>query len=273
MNKTIATLALFGAAGAVFAQDAVSASASTQADTAASAPANDYAANLSIAGTFGYESTYMFRGALKDRQVFQSGVELGYLIGQGEIYAGVWGSMPITFRGGNNVNEFDYYLGYTQAVGDIVSLDAGFTYYSYSTGDIRQTREIYVGATADVLLSPSLYVYYDFDLEQTLFEGSISYSLDLAQYTHVEGLSLENTAYLGFLNARKVNAGNTGIAKNSYMYFGFASDIAYAITENISTSFGIRWVINNDGHNGNSVNGSGTKDNQFWVGGSLGFAY
>lgn len=271
MNKTIATLAILGAAGAVFAQNATSASASQPAP-AASAPANDIAANLSIAGTFGYESAYMFRGFLKDRQVAQSGVELGYAIGQGEIYAGVWGSMPISFRGGNNVNEFDYYIGYTQAIEDIVSLDAGFTYYSYSTGNIRQTREIYAGATADVLLSPSLYVYYDFDLEQAVVEASIAYSFDLEQYTHITGLSLENSAYFGTVNTRKRFAGNAGIAKNDYVYFGFASDIAYAITDNVSTSFGIRWAINNDGQGGNSVN-QGQKDNQFWVGASLGFAY
>lgn len=278
MNKTIATLALFGAAGAAFAQDATS-TAPAQPAPAASAPANDWASNLSIAGTFGYESTYMFRGALLGRQVVQSGVELGYAIGQGEIYAGVWGSMPAT-RNADFVNEFDYYLGYTHNIDDIVSVDAGFTYYSYSSGGIRQTREIYVGATADVLLSPSAYLYYDFDLEQTVLETSISYSLDLEQYTHVTGLSLENTAYLGFVNTRKTTAGHPdpanniqSVSKNHYLYFGFASDIAYAISDNVSTSIGIRWVINNDGHNGNSVNNSGRKDNQFWVGGSVGFAY
>lgn len=266
MNKTIATLAIFGTAGALFAQEA--------ATQPVDQPSESIAANLSIAGTFGYENAYVFRGALKDRNAFQSGVELGYAVGGGEVYAGVWGSLPISNYDG--VKEFDYYIGYNHAI-DIVTVDAGFTYYSYAGTPNRfspaqHTREIYIGASADVLLSPSVYFYYDFDLNQTVFEGSISYSLDLTQYTNVEGLSLENKAYLGFLNARKAQA-QPGTQKNGYTYFGFASDIAYAVSENVSTSFGIRWAMNNDGHNGNSVNGSGTKDNQFWFGASVGLAY
>lgn len=265
MNKTIATLAIFGTAGALFAQEA--------ATQQVAQPSDSIAANLSIAGTFGYENAYVFRGALKDRNSFQSGVELGYAVGGGEVYAGVWGSLPISNY--NGVKEFDYYLGYNHAI-DIVTLDTGFTYYSYAGQAIQHTREIYVGASVDVLLSPSLYFYYDFDLNQTVFEGSISYSLDLSQYTNVEGLSLENKAYVGFLNARKVLA-QPGTQKNGYTYFGFASDIAYAISENVSTSFGIRWAMNTDGHNSNasnnSVNGFGTKDNQFWFGASVGLAY
>lgn len=269
MNKTIATLALLGAAGAVFAQDAASTAVSQQAAPQQSTSA---AANLSIAGTFGYESAYVFRGALLDRHAFQSGVELAYSFGTaGEVYAGVWGSLPISRHDGTK--EFDYYIGYDVQVAELVTIDTGFTYYTYASGNISQTREIYVGTSVDVLLTPSLYFYYDFDLQQTVFEGSISYSLDLAQYTQLEGLSLENKAYIGFLHARRALAQSGEPQKNGYMYFGFASDIAYAVSENVSTSIGIRWAMNNDGHEGNSVNGDGRKDNQFWVGASVGLAY
>ncbi|WP_269540945.1 hypothetical protein [Cerasicoccus fimbriatus] len=266
MKKAIATIAIAGAA------------------TAASA---DFLSDLSIAGTFDYESSYIYRGAKLAQASFQPSVDFGYSVLGGDLYAGVWTNQPIS----GGANEIDFYTGYAYPVTDIFTVDAGFTYYWYpeafGAGAINQTREIFIGASADVLLSPAVYVYYDFDLEQTVVEFSIGYSLDLGEYVGTEGLSFDTGAYLGILNANSYNAGmNAPKLGNGYTYGGITADLVYAFNENVSSSVGVRWSVNNDGDSqtggvnpatGNfygvgPANLAGA-ESQIWFGATLGFAY
>lgn len=282
MKKTIATIAIAGAA------------------TAASA---DFLSDLSLSGTFDYETQYVYRASKLADHSFQPSVELGYPVLGGDLYAGVWTNQPIStvevpfgpagFPVGNarvvQGNEIDFYAGYAYPVTDIFTVDVGATYYWYpesaGAGAINHTTEVYFGVSADVLLSPAVYFYYDFDLEQTLVEFSIGYSLDLGEYIGAEGVSIDTGAYLGILNTGDTSGGaanNLVFApapadfSNGYTYGGVTADLVYAFSENVSGSMGVRWSINNDGSTGpaNTVYAGGpTSESQVWFGATLGFAY
>lgn len=271
MKKTIATLAIAGAA------------------TAASA---DFISDLSISGTFDFESEYVFRASKLAAQSFQPSVEFGYPVVGGDLYVGIWTNQPIasTTTGvpfgairGITGDEVDFYAGYAYPVTDIFTLDLGATYYWYPEsagfGAINHTTEIYFGVSADVLLSPAVYFYYDFDLQQTVVEFSIGYSLDLGEYLGAEGLSVDTGAYFGVLNTNDINAGAAGTSKqqNGYVYGGVTADLVYAFNENVSSSIGVRWSINNDGADG-TLAGNGPAnafggESQVWFGATVGFAY
>lgn len=248
--------------------------------------------NLSVTGTFDYESQYVFRSIKKTGPSFQPGLEVGYPLLGGDLYAGIWAALPITsdrsvLFNQDSVNEVDFYIGYAYPVTDIFTVDVGFTYYWYPNmpsgalgtipglkSGIGQSREVYVGVSADVLLSPAVYFYYDFDYEQTVLEFSVGYSLDLAEYVGVNGLSFDLGAYFGLLNASKADPLFVK-RNNGYSYGGGTADLVYAISENFAVSLGMRLSVNNDGKenfaNPGSFNRGG--ETQFWWGASVGFAY
>jgi len=323
MKKTITTLAVAGAA------------------TAASA---DMLSDLSISGTFDFETQYVYRAAKLASQSFQPSVEFGYPVIGGDLYAGVWTNQPIDnadtpFTAANpnfnfvdpvtgtligpvvgkaqaaQANEIDFYAGYAYPVTDIFTVDVGATYYWYpeaggGAGSINHTTEVYVGVSADVLLSPALYYYYDFDLKQSLIEVSIGYSLDLGEYLGAEGVSIDTGAYLGILDTGDTSGGASnppppGVPptfgplnpafpssfSNGYTYGGVTADLVYAFNDNVSASVGVRWSINNDGDDGTPFaapavpNGPGFfqpglgpanaagSESQIWFGATIGFAY
>lgn len=250
----------------------------------------DVLADLSISGSFDFESQYIFRGKQRAWQSFQPGVEFGYALLGGEAYAGVWTNQQIDNKPAILQDEVDFYVGYAFPVTDMFTLDAGFTYYWYSdqpagaafgpgfsSGYSRQNREVYVGATADVILSPALYFYYDFDQNQTVLEGSVGYSFDLGEYAGVSGVSLDLGAYYGWLNAQRTYGFTGNGAKNGYMYGGATVDLVYSFSPNVSASVGARWSGNNDGKRQANQSGlpinQGARENNIWFGASIGFAY
>ncbi len=243
---------------------------------------------LSVTGSFDFESEYVFRGKRLTQAAFQPSVEAGYAIGPGELYTGVWTSLPINSDnvGGVNQtqgNEINLYGGYAMPVTDMLIVDLGFTYYWYpdavgaGTG-ISRTREVYVGLQGDVLLSPAVYTYYDFDLSQIVVEGSIGYSLPLSDYVGVP-LSLDTAAYIGYLYAQAYNGNQRQVNEprwqNGYIYAGGSADLVYSISDNLSFSVGVRLAGNNDGTAGGpgGDNPQLGGDTKLWWGSSLVFAF
>ena len=293
MKKSIASLAI--------------ASMMTASAMAASSDyTGDSVKDISITGTFGFESEYVFRGKKRAQQSFQPSVELGFPVLGGDLYAGAWTNLPVNSQEtitpstsmvpyGNNTKEIDLYIGYAYTVDDLVTLDVGYTYYWYPattsvaatgmvvpgetipTSLINSTNEVFIGASFDVLLSPSIYYYYDFSLRQSVIEGSIGYSFDLSQMADLEGFSFDLGGYLGYLTADKYagDNSNSGSWSNGYTYLGATGDLVYNFNENVSMSTGVRWSLNNDGTSadkgGNSFS-MGPEQN-LWFGASLGFAY
>ncbi len=126
---------------------------------ALAAEENKPTANL----TMGAYSQYIWRGfeLSKDSVVIQPSMTVAYK----GFSANVWGNLdtdPYSFDGeeSSNWNETDMTLAYGWEMGP-VAMTAGYIYYSLDGVD--DTQEVYVGATLNTLLKPTLTVYRDFD--------------------------------------------------------------------------------------------------------------
>ena len=193
--------------------------------------------DLSISGTFAYESEYVFRGLQFADESFQPSVEIGYPVADGNIYAGIWVNDPISAGNGNaqgGTQEIDFYGGFAYPI-DVVTLDVGFTYYwfpqnetsggdtfkvddfkdfvagdqdEFAAANIDQTQEVFIGASAEIPdfpVSPALYFYYDFALEAVTVEASVGYSYDLGEAVGVDGIAIDTSAYVGVVDANDAN--------------------------------------------------------------------
>ena len=187
-----------------------------------------HAQDLSISSTVGFESIYAFRGSKLANETFQGSVDLSY----GDFYGGVWTAQPVT--GGEN-NEIDLYGGYEFALTDVILIDTGGTLYYYpeaSATEEESTFEIYIGAAFDVFLSPSAYIYYDFDLETVTAETTVGKKYKLAK-----AVSLKWKAYLG---------GYDPDEGDSRYYYGLKTDFIYTFNETTSGSIGVRFSDKED---------------------------
>ena len=242
--------------------------------------------DLSISAAFDFETSYVFRGKQLAQQSFQPSIEFGYPVFGATVYAGVWTNQPIK----NQDNEIDFYGGVSYPFTDWLTGDVGFTYYWYPQsvpgGEISQTREIYVGLSADTTqffgfdLQPATYFFYDFDLEQTVIEFSLGYSFDVGSYVGVGGLSLDVGAYYGYLSSSAYNGSQRDGApkwKNGYGYVGAVADVVYAFNDFVTFSMGVRWAANNDGKNNRGLFGAdpneGGSDNTVWFGTAVGIGF
>lgn len=217
MNKNIlAALAATCAIGTI---------ASAQLDTS----------DVSVSATVGYESEYVFRGVQLAPGSIQASVEVAFA----GAYVGVWTNQPVLNDGASGLsvdNEVDFYAGYGFAVSDLVELDVGATYYVYPetpNAALEDTLEVFVGASFDLALSPSIYVYYDFDIEVVTVETSIGHSIDLADMA--PGTSIEIGGTLGWVDPD---------GGSDYFYAGATADLVYSFTDNASLSLGVRGTKN-----------------------------
>lgn len=220
---------------------AISAGVSAQAAEAAKS-------DLSVTADISYVSDYVFRGVKFAGASVQPSIEAAY----GDLYAGAWHSNSISDTNAGFDSETDFYAGYGYKLNDQIKLDAGVTRYTYSGGSSEDTTEIYVGASANVLLSPSLYSYYDFDREATTVEASIGYSLPI-DAIHA---SLDLSGKLGFVS-------DSGSANDEdYTYGVIGASVPYKLSDNATLTVGVDYVLNDS----DSVAKFGGDDNDIVVG-------
>jgi uncharacterized protein (TIGR02001 family) len=119
-------------------------------------------------------SQYVWRGwQLSDDAAIQPSVGIGYE-GFG---ANIWSNYDTDTTA---VTETDFTVNYAFGV-DKFGIDVGYIFYTFPDSDL-DTQEIYAAVSYDVLLSPALTVYVDFDEGEGAFVvGSISHSLPLPQ--------------------------------------------------------------------------------------------
>ncbi|GAB4273172.1 MAG: hypothetical protein Tsb0018_05120 [Opitutales bacterium] len=262
---------------------------------------------LSAVGDFRVASEDVFRGKKLAGFAVQPMVKLGYPVWEGELYGSAFFSLPVNegpaslggwgaagaaeraalatatgvavpnlndLDSSTNRDRADLTFGYNMPVTDMFSIDFGYTYHWYiqhNVWGVDRSNEIYLGATANVMLDPTAYIYYDWDLEQFVFQADVSYSFNLTQYTGdfgVGGLSLDLGAYVGWLFAdaynsdrRPVNPVTTTKApkwENGYTYGGLKADLVFALNDVAKASFGMHWAANNDGKDGLHQAGSAT---------------
>jgi uncharacterized protein (TIGR02001 family) len=171
-----------------------------------------------------YVSTYVFRGLETAGASIQPSIEANYK----NFYAGAWYSRE--FDGDINA-ETDLYAGHNFALNDTFTADVGVTRYLYEGGssDLDST-EVYLGVTADVLLSPSLYSYYDFDNEQTTFIASIGHSVPVESL----GLQVDFSALTGYVQR------TNGL--DDYGYWGLGAAIPYQLSESARLTAAVNYT-------------------------------
>jgi len=132
-----------------------------------------YAEETNTAGSASVDimSNYVWRGQkLSNASVVQPSVGITY----GGFGANLWANYDTDT---NEHNETDLTLDYSFPV-DKLSFGIGYIYYALEGVD--DTQEVYLAVGYDVLLSPSLTVYYDFDQGDGAFiVASIGHSFEL----------------------------------------------------------------------------------------------
>lgn len=212
MKKTIIALAALAAGASAYAQK----------------PA-DVAVTLDVT----YVSDYVFRGLKLADDTIQPSIEVSY----NDFYAGVWHSNDINSSVGSS--ETDYYVGYGLSLNETFSADIGVTRYTYqgSGASAFASTEAYVGLKADVLLSPSVYYYHDFDQEVNTYIASIGHSLPIANL----GISLDLSASYGWVQRPESVPAALG-GGGDYSYWGVGVALPYALTETATLTAALNYT-------------------------------
>ena len=139
---------------------------------------------FSFETSVGLFTDYMFRGQnLYNGTSIQPDFKVNYDAGD---YGAIWGSfwMQVPGENGNvglnNFVETDYTLNYEYVI-DMVMLSAGNIWYRYphdSAKENPQTHEVYVSASLDTFLAPTLTVYHDYGAyDAQYYEFNISHEI------------------------------------------------------------------------------------------------
>jgi uncharacterized protein (TIGR02001 family) len=181
--------------------------------------------DVTITASADLTSHYVFRGTTLAESAFQPGVEVAV----GNAYGGVWHSASLEDADIFG-DETDYYLGYGFGVAEGITGDVGVTRYDYAGGG-GDTTEFYAGLAFDVPLEPSVYLYYDVDLEATTLEGSAGYSWDIA-----ENASFDVGGTLGLVDA---DAGE-------YEYASLSGGVSTGLTDEIGAYASLAYVYSSE---------------------------
>lgn len=151
--------------------------------------------DVQVGATADLYTKYIWRGqTLVDEPVFQPGA----YVGVEDFTASIWGNYTLTDD--KEWTELDYALDYTKSLEfmnpklEDVSLSLGYIYYDFPNLPAGEnTQEIYAGIAVDMLLSPSLTVYRDYDQgDGTYYEFAVAHSLPM------DKLSLNLSAAVGY---------------------------------------------------------------------------
>ncbi len=168
-----------------------------------------YAEETEVSGSASVDvmSNYVWRGIkLSNSYVVQPSVGITY----GGFGANLWANWDSDWMNSGEHSETDLTLNYTFSI-DKLSLDAGYIYYALeAAGD---TQEIYVSAGYDVLLSPTLTIYYDYEEGNGAFiVASVGHDIEFS-----EEIALSLGASIGY-NAENLVMG-TDASGNEFSGF------------------------------------------------------
>lgn len=126
------------------------------------------------------------------------------------------------------VTETDIILDYSTDIGEMLSVSAGNIWYSLEAAE--DTNELYLSATVNTLLSPTLAMYWDWDAaeeEGLYFTADISHSLAL-----MENLSMSLGALVSYNLHSDYAVGDYAGFHNYELSVGFD----YVLTDQLSVS-------------------------------------
>ncbi|MEM8936173.1 MAG: TorF family putative porin [Pseudomonadota bacterium] len=228
-------------------------------------------AEVGLSTSIAYESKYVFRGFQFADSSIQPGIDLTY----GDFYLGSWFNLPVGDDTGAGTTEMDIYGGYGGSLSETLAYDIGFTLYTFpdsasgfldllseDDGTGNNTFEIYGGVSLDAPLSPSLYVYHDFNFNTVTIQGGVGYSFPVADKT-----SFDLGGTVGYVVDNDDDA--------DYLYGAVTADVSYAFSDDSSIFVGGRFggTATPTALGGTfwaSESGDATENTAFWWG--LGFS-
>jgi hypothetical protein len=162
-----------------------------------SLPRPDFGVNLT------FVNKYVWRGMLlTDGPVFQPAATLGYKGAS----VNVWGNLDLNDVNdtAGEFNEIDLTLDYTHTIKEF-SVSGGLIYYDFPNTDFNSTMELYVAGGIDILLQPTITVYFDVDQVEGIY-GTLgfSHSFDLPDSDSVSW-SLDLTTSVGLGSVQYVD--------------------------------------------------------------------
>ncbi|MFC1806824.1 TorF family putative porin [Candidatus Omnitrophota bacterium] len=208
---------------------------------------------------------YMWRGfKLDDDPVIQPGI---YLSGWG-FEASVWSSFDFDADDDLNSDEVDYVVGYSHDLNEYLkvplTVSGGFAYYDFPAADLA-SREFYVGAALDVILSPSVTWYHDFGEEDSgggdgdYVVGELSYSYAIPETP----ASLDLSAHVGYNNELFiVGDGGGDVGLGAALTIALSEKCTIAPTVGYSIPFGDLEDAND-----------GNQDDEVYFGGVLAYSF
>lgn len=121
-------------------------------------------------------SNYVWRGQkLSNSYVIQPSVGITY----GGFGANLWSNIDPDWDDETEITETDVTVNYAFSI-EKFSFDVGYIYYGLEAAE--DTQEFYISAGYDMMLSPSLTLYYDFDVGEGGFViASIGHAFELTK--------------------------------------------------------------------------------------------
>ncbi|GBE04388.1 bacterial protein of unknown function [bacterium BMS3Abin10] len=189
-----------------------------------------YAEGPEVSGSASVDvmSNYVWRGLkLSNAYVVQPSVGITY----GGFGANLWANWDSDWMDSGEHTETDLTLNYSFSV-DKLSFDTGYIYYALE-GSPNDTQEVYMSAGFDVVLSPALTVYYDFEEGHGAFiVASVGHSFELP-----EGVTFDVGASASF-NAENLVMGTDadGEAFSDFYNADLSASLSIPISDEVSVA-------------------------------------
>ena len=246
MNKKLHSLCLCAVAAAAIsarAQTATTPPPAAAAPAAASpaagaAPAAPAPPSLSVTVTPTYVNQYMFRGQRLGGPGWEPSIEADY-----DVWAlGVWSNIPVSNKvAGQSAPEIDPYGSYKYNVNDSLSIQPGFTLYTYynavkANGFYKVTFEPNIALNytiAGVTLTPK--IYYDVVLSGPTYEFNAAYTVPLKEMK--SELDFSGTVGTYLLDKSAADTSPDVKAWGNYWLVGVAAPFAITSASKLTVGF------------------------------------
>lgn len=174
-------------------------------------------------------SKYVWRGydLSEGRGVVQGGVDITYK----DFTVSYWSNEQMvsgpSLKAGD-VTETDITLNYTFKPVDLLTFNVGNIYYNFD--GLADTNDLYLKATLNTLLSPTLAVYYDWDKAK---ETGLFYTLSVGHsFELMKNLGLNLGALASYNMKSDYSTGNF----NNMHNYELSASLDYSVTDNIKIS-------------------------------------
>jgi uncharacterized protein (TIGR02001 family) len=180
----------------------------------------------------GVWSKYLWRGVnLSDsRPVIQGGADLsagGFTLS----YWSNWQLKSSDAIDAGEVTETDIILDYSTDIGELLSVSVGNIWYALDGAE--DTNELYLSATVNTLLSPTLAMYWDWDAAK---EDGLFFTFDIS---HTFELMDKLALNLGALVSYNLHSDAAFTPENDYSGFHnyeLSASLDYALTDQLTLS-------------------------------------